>query len=266
MAEENRTDNHSFAILSYKDSVYIEALIASLFAQTIKSEIIISTSTPTDKTYEIAKKNNIKVFVNPESGKGIGADWNFAFSAAETEYVTLAHQDDIYEPLYTEKTIAALARAKNPILAYTKYYEIRPEGVVTNNRLLRIKSLMNKPIGVFPKSRFVRNRVLSMGCPISCPSVTYNKKRFPDFKFITDMKTDLDWDAWYSLSNEMGEFVYIRDYLVGHRVHIGSETTNGIGSGARSAEDLIMYKRYWPDGIARFLHRQYEKGLKSNYV
>jgi len=178
--------------------------------------------------------------------------------------VTLEHQDDVYEPTYTEKVLAAFAKAKNPILVYTNYFEIRPEGRVTDNRLLKIKSLMNKPIAAFPKSRFIRNRVFSLGCPVSCPSVAYNKKRFPEFAFVTDMKTDMDWEAWYRLAKEPGEFIYIKDRLIGHRIHEGSETSGGIESGARSAEDLEMYKRYWPDGIARILHRFYEKGLDSN--
>jgi len=258
-------DTHSFVICAYKDSDYLEALISSLNAQTVKSKILIATSTPTDNVFKTAEKYALEVFVNPLA-EGIGSDWSYAYSLTDTDYVTLAHQDDIYEPEYTEKVLSEYQKAKNPILVYTNYYEIRPEGRVTDNRLLKVKSLMNAPIGVFPGSGFVRNRVLSMGCPISCPSVAYNKKRFPDFNFNIDMKTNMDWDAWFRLSKESGEFIYIKDRLLGHRIHEDSETTIGITSGARSAEDLEMYKRYWPDGIARFIHGFYEKGQKSNKV
>ena len=258
-------DNHTFVICAYKDSEYLEALLDSIFAQTVSSKALVTTSAPTGRMLETAGKYGLEVLVNPEAA-GIGPDWSYAYSAAGTDYVTLAHQDDVYEPRYAETVIAALAKAKDPVLAYTSYYEIRPEGRVDDNRLLKVKGLMNAPIGAFPKSRFVRNRVLSMGCPVSCPSVVYNKKRFSDFSFIRDMKTNLDWDAWYRLAKEPGEFIYIKERLVGHRIHEGSETTSGIGSGARSAEDLIMFKRYWPDGIARRIHRFYEKGLESNTV
>ena len=257
--------SHSFVVCAYKDSDYLSALIDSLLAQTIQSKILVATSTPTDSIFETAAKYGLEVFVNPVS-EGIGADWNFAYSLADTDYVTLAHQDDIYEPLYTEKIFSAISKAKNPVIAYTNYFEIRPDARVTDNRLLKIKTLMNKPIGAFPKSRFVRNRVFSMGCPISCPSVTYNKKRFPDFAFVCYMKTDMDWEAWYRLAKEQGEFLYIRDRLLGHRIHEESGTSDGIASGARTAEDLEMYKKYWPDGIARFLNRLYSKGLESNDV
>ena len=256
-------DSHTFVVCAYKESPWLEALIESLLAQTKKSRILISTSAPADGMRRAAEKYGLTVSVNPVSG-GIGSDWNYAYSLAETDYVTLAHQDDVYEPDYTEKILAAYAKAKNPVFVYTSYYEIRPEGRVTDNRLLKIKSMMNAPVSAFPNSRFVRNRVLSMGCPISCPSVAYNKKRFPDFAFVTDMKTDLDWEAWYRLAKEPGAFLYIKDRLVGHRIHEGSETSGGIGSGARAAEDLEMFKRYWPDGIAHFIHHFYKKGLDSN--
>ena len=256
---------HTFVVCAYKESEFLEDLILSLLAQTEKSGILISTSIPSESMYRTAENYGLEVFLNPVAG-GIGADWNFAYSLAKTDYVTLAHQDDIYEPLYTEKVLEAISRSVDPVITYTNYYEIRPEGPVTDNRLLKIKSLMNAPIKVFPKSRFVRNRVLSMGCPISCPSVAYNKKRFPDFRFIERMKTNLDWDAESRLAKEPGEFIYIKDRLLGHRIHEGSETSNGIGSGARSAEDLEMFKRYWPDNIANFIHRAYENGLKSNYT
>ena len=259
----NPDNLHTFVVCAYKDSEYLEPLIDSLLAQSARSGILISTSTPADSIYKTAAKYGLSVSVNPDGGS-IGADWSFAYTLADTDLVTLAHQDDIYEPDYTEKVLAAYAKAKNPILIYTNYYEIRPEGRVTKNRLLKVKALMNAPIRAFPKSRFVRNRVFSMGCPILCPSVAYNKKRFPDFAFARDMKTNLDWDAWYRLAKEPGEFLYIRDRLVGHRIHEGSETSGGIATGARTAEDLEMFRRYWPEGCARLIHRFYSKGLESN--
>jgi len=254
---------HSFVVLAYKDSEFIEPMLDTLFAQTVQSEIIITTSTPTEKVSALAKKYNLPLHINPEA-RGISSDWNFAYKSATTDFVTLAHQDDIYEKDFSEKTFAALSRAKNPILVYTNYYEIRKETAALANRLLRVKRLMNAPIGAFPKSRFVRNRVLSMGCPISCPSVTYNKKRFPDFRFTDAYKNDLDWEAWYRLARESGEFIYLKKPLIAHRIHEASETTNSILSGVRSAEDLDMYRKYWPEKIARFIHSFYETGMESN--
>ncbi|MDR1816269.1 MAG: glycosyltransferase family 2 protein [Clostridiales Family XIII bacterium] len=254
---------HSFVICAYKDSPYLEDLIACLRAQTTQSPIAIATSTPTDGVREIAARHGLPLHVNPTAA-GIAGDWNFAYETAGTDLVTLAHQDDVYEPVFTERTLAAYARHPDAVLCYTDYFEIRPEGRVYANKLLRIKRAMNAPIGWFPRSRWVRNRMLSLGCPISCPAVTYHKARFPDFRFTDVYKNDLDWEAWYRLARESGAFLYVREPLLGHRIHEGSETTHSIRSGVRAAEDLDMFRKYWPDGIARAIHRAYSGGMKSN--
>ncbi|MDR1797150.1 MAG: glycosyltransferase family 2 protein [Clostridiales Family XIII bacterium] len=258
--------NHSFIVLAYKNSEYIEDLFDSLFAQTEHSEIQVATSTPTDALRQKAERYGLKVRVNPVAG-GIASDWNFAYETARTDCVTLAHQDDLYEPDFTKRTMAAFRAAKDPILVYTNYFEIRPEGRTYANRLLRIKRLMNLPVGAFPKSPWVRNHVFAFGCPVSCPSVTYNKKRFPDFRFSGDYKNDLDWEAWHRLAAEPGEFIYLPTPLIGHRIHDESETTNSILSGVRSREDLEMFRKYWKnEKWIRFLHRLYEGGMKSNDI
>ena len=90
---------HTFAICAYKESPYLEECIISLKKQTKKSKIIIATSTPNDFINDLAAKYDIKVYIN-EGESGITQDWNFAYSKTDTEYVTIAHQDDKYSKHY----------------------------------------------------------------------------------------------------------------------------------------------------------------------
>ena len=46
---------HTFVICAYKESPYLEECIKSLKKQTLKSEIIISTSTPNDLIKKLAE-------------------------------------------------------------------------------------------------------------------------------------------------------------------------------------------------------------------
>ena len=94
------SDSHSFAICAYKDSLYLRELIETLFAQTVRSRIFIATSTPTEAIRGIAGEYDIPLHINGASA-GISSDWNFAYAQAETDFVTLAHQDDVYEPVFT---------------------------------------------------------------------------------------------------------------------------------------------------------------------
>ena len=92
--------NHTFVICAYKESKYLEECIQSLLEQTVKSNIIMETSTPNDYIKNIANKYNLPLVIN-EGEKGIAQDWNYGVSQTKTDYVTVAHQDDIYEKNYS---------------------------------------------------------------------------------------------------------------------------------------------------------------------
>ena len=100
-------NNHTFVVCAYKESKYLEECIKSLLEQTIKSNIIIATATPNNHIEKLAKKYNLKLFINDEK-PGIGTDWNYGVSQTNTDYVTVAHQDDIYKKNYLEEIIKCL--------------------------------------------------------------------------------------------------------------------------------------------------------------
>ena len=52
--------DHTFVVCAYKESPYLEECINSLEKQKVKSNIIISTSTPNRYIEEIAKKHSFK--------------------------------------------------------------------------------------------------------------------------------------------------------------------------------------------------------------
>lgn len=133
---------------------------------------------------------------------------------------------------------------------------------------LKIKKIMLTPLKIklFRKSKFVRKRILSLGSPICCPSVTYNKNIHKDKLFTSKMKCSLDWDTWYKFSKYEGSFIYINKELVLHRIHEESETTNCIENNIRQTEDLDMFRKFWPKNIAKLLAKFYSKSLNSNEV
>ena len=67
--------DHTFAVCAYKESPYLEECIKSLKSQTIKSNILIATSTPNDYIKGIADKYEIPYYINEGEG-GITQDWN----------------------------------------------------------------------------------------------------------------------------------------------------------------------------------------------
>ena len=258
------SQDHTWALSAYGESPYLEECIRSLKAQTVRSRIILSTSTPSAYIDEIAGRYAIPVFSH--EGGGIGRDWNAAYDRTETGLVTIAHQDDLYEPAYTEEMLKAVNRAKDPILFFSDYEELRNGERVHDNKNLKIKRLMLVPLKTEAlwNSRFVRRRILSFGSAICCPSVTYVKTKDGDTIFSTEMKVSLDWDQWEKQSRKKGAFVYSPKVLMLHRVHEGSETTRLIEDHTRSREDLEMFRRFWPEPAARLIARKYAGSEKSN--
>ena len=79
-----QAEQHTFVVCAYKESAFLEECISSLIAQTVKSNILIATSTPCEFIESIAQKYQLSLFVNPVKGGGIACDWNFGYGKAET--------------------------------------------------------------------------------------------------------------------------------------------------------------------------------------
>lgn len=257
--------SHTFAICAYKESEYLEECIISLLNQTVKTKIILATSTPNDFIRELCDRYDIPMYVNTGE-KGITQDWNFAYSKTDTDYVTIAHQDDLYEKNYVEYLEKFIDKCSAPIIFFTDYFEIRNGERIYNNNLLRTKRMMLLALRLklFWKSRFVRRRILSLGCPICCPSVTFARNRCPEVIFRHGFRAAEDWEAWEMLSRKKGAFIYCSEPLMGHRIHEESETSKIIGDSARQKENYIMFRKFWPGIIAGPLNRLYSKSEKSN--
>ncbi len=256
---------HIFAVCAYKESPYLEECVKSLLAQTVKSDIMIVTSTPNDFIRSCAEKYGIRLLVNTGQG-GITQDWNFAYVHADAKYVTIAHQDDYYEPDFLKTALRRIRKSPHPLIFFTNYFEIREGKRVYHNRLMAIKRLMLMPLSLpgTEGSKWIRRRILSFGSPICCPSVVYVKKNLPYVVFRHTFIACEDWEAWEMISKIKGEFLYSLKPLVGHRIHEGSVTSSIIRKHERSDEEIIMFRKFWPAFVADLLNRQYAKAQSSN--
>ncbi len=258
--------NHSFAVLAYQDSPYLSTCLDSLQAQSIKSHIFITTSTPSHHLTSIAKKYGLDIYVT-ESGQGIAHDWNFGLKQTKTKYVTLAHQDDLYLPEYTQQCLHACEQYKDTLICFTGYSEIVGQKLRTASMLLNVKRLILwafMPVRKSIQNRYLKNIFLSFGCPIAAPSVMLNLEQINDFQFSSAFSVNMDWDAWSRIAKMEGTFVYVRNNLMIHRIHQDSATTAGLQANARQQEDQIMFKRFWPDPIAKMFAKVYARSYASN--
>jgi|AKZA01.1.fsa_nt_gi Glycosyl transferase family 2. len=258
---------HTFVVLAYKESPYLEQCLLSVLDQTLKGSTVIATSTPCQYISTIAQKYNIDVITNPDPEKGIGHDFDFAVSCGHTDLVTVAHQDDIYDKTYREQVISTYKKSPNSLIVFTDYYEIRDGNKVVSNLNLKIKRFLLIPLRckMLGSTRFVKRWTIRFGNAICCPAVTFSKENIKTNSiFKCKFKCDVDWYAWEKLSLEKGAFTYIKHKLMGHRVHDLSTTTEIINDNIRTKEDLVMFSKFWPKPISKLLNKWYIKSEESN--
>ena len=257
---------HTYVVLAYKESKYLEECIKSVLNQKYKSNVVIATSTPNEYIYSLANKYHLKVNINPNPGKGIGYDFDYAISCGMTKLVTIAHQDDIYNENYLEEIFKLYEKNPNFSIAFGDYREIKNGETIPLTINLKIKKLLLKKLLKNPNSKKAKDSALKFGCSICCPCVTVNLKVAGKQPYKTKMKCDLDWDTWYELSKLENDFAYINKEIMCHRIHEQSETSNLIENNIRLDEDLVMLEKYWPKPIAKFIMKFYAQAVKTNKV
>ena len=250
--------DHSFLVLAYGTSPYLSGCVASLVAQSRPSRIVIATSTPCAEIAGVARENGLSLLVNPQR-KGIASDWNFAFRAAETRYVTLAHQDDVYAPGFLSATLDLFAERPDGAVCFTGYGEIDDEGRPRSSRISRAKHLIEglalgrrRVVKGWPLRLF-----LSFGNPLPCSSVTFDRAQLTTFAFSDAYASNLDWDAWWRLHDEGRVFLRAPGRLVGRRHNPLTETSRLIQEGRRQTEDAQMFARIWPSPLDRAIGSLY---------
>ncbi len=252
---------HTFAICAYKESPYLEECIKSILDQEIKTNVIISTSTPNKLIESLAKKYNIKLFI--KKGKSnIREDWNNAYNNAKTELVTVAHQDDVYLPGYTKEILKAYS---SDVLMYnTNYYPYKNGEKTTdlNNKLKPIIKFLTR-FRTFARFKFIRVMTLAFGNTINCPSVTYNKKLLGNDIFTSDLLFSIDWDTFLKIYKMKGISLYIHKKLVCFRIHDGATTKEFINNKKRIEEDVTMFNKIWPKFITKIIMKVYVRSYDT---
>lgn len=255
---------HTFVVLAYQESPFLEDCLKSVLNQTSKSQILIATTTKNHHITSLAKKYNLKIVEGKHTN--IGGDFDFAIHSASSPLVTIAHQDDIYEKTYASKIIQAYQKHPASSIIFTDYFEIRNKKRIYTNPLLKIKRLLLTPIFLKPslQSSVGKRLLLRFGNAISCPTVTFVTQNCPKTIFRSNYKCNVDWHAWETLSRKKGSFTFVPEKLMGHRISESSTTTDIINQGIRTKEDYDILKRFWPTPIAKIITKFYQKSEKSN--
>lgn len=263
-----KSNTHTFVVLAYKESKDLERCINSVLNQSVKTNVVIATSTPNKYIERIAKKYKLDIITNNSKEKGIGIDFDFATNCVKSKLVTVAHQDDIYDYNYAEEVINLYNKYPDSLIIFTDYYEIKNGNKVFSNLNLKIKRILLFLLRFHKISnyKFIKRSAIRFGNGISCPAVTYVQENVPKTKFDVKMKCDIDWYAWEKLSKLDGRFIYSPKKLMGHTISDETTTTEIINNGIRTKEDYEILKKFWPSWIAKIIAKLYKNSEKNNNI
>ncbi|MDO4556003.1 MAG: glycosyltransferase family A protein [Lachnospiraceae bacterium] len=278
---------HTFSICAYQKSPYLERCIRSVINQSVPTKVILCTSTPNDLIQKLAQKYQIPLFIR-QGKSDIQADWNYAWEQADTEYVTITHQDDMYHKDYAKEMLNALNKHPDTILAMTDYKIINEYGKARGDISLLIKQILKLPLKVpaLSDKRWTKTGVQALGNAICCPSVCYNKMRiqsqrrlleeirnqkelsYPDGEgpvslFQSDLKYALDWETFYQLAHLNGRFTYVSKVLFYYRMHEGTTTKKCLMDNRKTEEEIKMFRKFWPEWVVRGIMKVYRLSYRS---
>ena len=119
---------HAFVICAYKESPYLEFCMRSLRKQTVRSDVYLVTSTPSEYIDRLAAKYRIPVFVR-DGESSLCEDWLFGWRLAGAGHslVTIAHQDDKYHPRYAEELLNAYETYPDMTVFCSDYVVLKTE-------------------------------------------------------------------------------------------------------------------------------------------
>jgi glycosyltransferase involved in cell wall biosynthesis len=111
----------TFAVPVYNGAVYLGETLASLLAQTADGyRVVVVDNVSTDASAELAES-----FADPRldvvratEHVSMTENWNRAVALVDTEYLVLAHADDVYEPDYLATMLPLIERFPKAFLAH----------------------------------------------------------------------------------------------------------------------------------------------------
>lgn len=251
--------NHTFAVCAYKENQFLEACVKSVVAQKEKTNVIICTPTPNDFIKAVAENYDLPLYVNPDPQADMQGSWNFALQTAQTDFVTVCHQDDYYDPDYYSTVKEYFS---DDLLYLHTNYKNAFTDINGNTEIKASKNILFKRMIHFffanrwqQESVFFKRWDLRFGNSVCCPTCTYNKKNLDAPLFISRFQHGVDWDLYIKLASRNGRVAYVKKPIAFKRIHADAQTKSDVMSGVRAKEDIELYSLLWPDFIARLLQR-----------
>lgn len=245
-------DIHTFVILAYQESDNLEDCIKSVLNQSVKSNVVIATSTKNDYIIDLASNYALGVMVNDKPSNK-GKDYNYALNTFDTKLVTIAHQDDIYDRNYVKEIIDCYNKNIDISIIVTDHYLIENNKKIKSNKTMFLKRLLLKPLKYkcCQDKKYFKKLALKYGQSFCTSSVTFIKDNIDANPFPTNLIYNNDWKGFINMIDNSKRFIYLNKKLVGYRNDLKKEKKSNM----KIEEDKKIYKEFWPCWLIDYLYK-----------
>jgi glycosyltransferase involved in cell wall biosynthesis len=243
-------------IPNYNGSRFLESLFNSLMAQTYSNfQTIFIDDGSSDDSVAIAKTyiGKLPSFeIREYENEGIAANWNRAFDLVETEYFTLLHCDDAYEPDYLTAMIELMDKYPTAAIGHCCVSIISEFDEVKFSVIDSYKEVNFFPTEVLARSIVDEFNTLLRGSYINCPSVIYRSSLAKKVgKFSSELHQTLDWDYWFRVLIGGYHIVGLRQRLFRYRRHSSNASVINSKNLKRYSEELGTFTWAADQGLAK---------------
>ena len=239
MSQTLRKQKASVTILlaAYNGEKYLADQLESIIGQTYKNwRLLISDDNSKDKTLKIIKSyqrkytDKIEILENPVSFGSAKDNFFYLINNADSDYVMLCDQDDVWLPNKIEITLKRMKQLESsssvdyPVLVFTDLLVVNENQELIASSFMKYSNLCGKRTGL--------NNLLIQNIATGC-TIMINKSLLRLSKKHINSETILMHDWWLSLTaSAFGRLEYIKATTVKYRQHenntLGAKNTRSI--------------------------------------
>jgi glycosyltransferase involved in cell wall biosynthesis len=256
------------AIPAYNGARFLPETLQSLRAQSLPEfKLVVLDDASTDGSAALAESLGVHVERNAQR-LGLAANWNHALALCTTEYLVIAHQDDLYEPAFLATMLETIEAHPRAIAAHCKASTIDEHGHVTAHPASVYKDrFWPRDTRVIEREPAEELRILRQGNYVIAPSAMLRmelvRHRGPfdaRFAFVTD------WEYWLRAVAAGHTLVGISERLVRFRRHEDTATRASERSLQRYEEELELLSELHARVPAARPFRPLEINLLADFV
>lgn len=205
----------SFVIPNYNHARFLGAAIRSALEQTYPHvEVIVVDDGSTDDSRAVAAAFGGRIRCIHQRNAGLSAARNTGVGAAGGEYIALLDADDLVEPLYAERLLAAMAQNPGSAGAYCGFRFVDQDNAPLNRVERRTVAPESLYASLLNGNYWVPESLLAQrSCYSACG------------EFDTSLRACEDWDVWLRFSRHY-RLVGVDDVLIRYRVVTGSMSSD----------------------------------------